>query len=687
MRLISVLCLIGLLGCDDEDGGGGAGGCGNEEGDCGTPVGGEGGGGALDMAVVVADDLAVDGAELAERVAPGAALAVQISVRNTGAGAWSPEAVSFVYVGDAGWADVPLAQPATTPAGQAATLGATLTAPGQPGRHRLAWQARRGATDFGPVLQVWVEVTCSDGVFCNGSERFVAGACAAGSDPCNDDADCTADTCDEATQTCAHALAQDDCASCAADCTPDCTGRICGDDGCGGTCGDCPAGSGCTIGGQCNPADQAGTCASPLPLLPEGTPLIGRHTVEGDTSMGLHQEVPTCNSTSTAVEVVYVFTVDEAMGLEAMSLGYDTVLHLRRACDDDGPAATVGCSDDSAPPGDYGSRITTLLDPGTYYLIVDGFDATQYGPFTLELKFTAGCAPRCDGLFCGGDDGCGGDCGTCNDGFTCFEGRCKMDPCMPQCEGRTCGGDGCGGSCGECQGAELCVPATGTCATFAPCDHLKPTCSPGCGAGEFCGSDCACHPAANPMPDLVVNVERLANEILFDSATFDAASCAVVEECVGGVGERKLLRFSVEAINQGQATLTVPPPAERPDLFTFSECHGHYHFLGFADYALLDDTGAVVLTGRKQAYCMEDTDQYHQGPHVGCSKQYDCENQGIQAGWSDLYGNALDCQWLDVTETPPGSYRLLVGLNPGRTFEEISLDNNVAIVPVEIPAE
>ena len=39
-------------------------------------------------------------------------------------------------------------------------------------------------------------------------------------------------------------------------------------------------------------------------------------------------------------------------------------------------------------------------------------------------------------------------------------------------------------------------------------------------------------------------------------------------------------------------------------------------------------------------------------------KEYDCSNQGIQAGWSDLYGNSLDCQWLDVTDVPPGDYFL-----------------------------
>jgi len=57
-----------------------------------------------------------------------------------------------------------------------------------------------------------------------------------------------------------------------------------------------------------------------------------------------------------------------------------------------------------------------------------------------------------------------------------------------------------------------------------------------------------------------------------------------------------------------------------------------------------------VLTGRKQAYCMEDTQRVVAGPDVACSKEFDCSNQGIQRGWSDLYGNTLDCQcWTSPT--------------------------------------
>jgi hypothetical protein len=623
---------------------------------------------------------------VAPRVLPGDAIPVTVTAKNNGQAAWSANEVVLGLVDGQGFSGRELTLSGDVEPGATGTFTGTLTAPPRTGLFQFGFEARYDGQAFGSVLPApQTEVTCSDGVYCNGAERFVAGACVEGPNPCDDHAACTADACDEATDTCSHQLGAG-CASCISDCTPDCTGKACGDNGCGGSCGTCAQGQGCaSAAGTCKPANQPGSCAAPLPLLPPGTPLVGVHKIQGDTTSGLHQVVPTCNSTSTAVELVYTFEVTEKVGIEARVSGYDTVLHIRKTCLDDAPSATVGCSDDSSPPGEYGSRVDAALEPGTYFLIVDGFDASQFGPFELQVKVTPnGCVPHCDGLYCGDDDGCGGDCGQCSTGFACAEGRCRPDPCTPDCKDKQCGDDGCGGECGTCAEGSLCVPATAKCQVFADCNHDRPQCDPPCGAGEFCGVDCGCHAADAKMPDLVIDEQRLANEILFDSIDVTESSCAFIEQCVGGTGKRKLLRFSVEAKNQGQATLTVPPPPERPDLFIFSPCHGHYHFSGFASYALLDKAGKEVVTGRKQAYCMEDTQQIAFGPNVGCDKVYSCEDQGIQAGWSDLYGNTLDCQWLDITDVPPGDYSIRVVLNPGRTFEEVSLDNNTSTVPVTI---
>lgn len=537
-----------------------------------------------------------------------------------------------------------------------------------------------------------LDMAClDDGIFCNGIERLVDGQCVrVPANPCDDGASCTIDTCDEATKTCTH-TATGDCAICSrTDCTPDCRGKSCGSDGCDGSCGSCAASQGCTATGSCAPANGLGTCATPRPLAVQ----LGsskQQVIMGDTTHSVNQLTPTCSTTSTAVEDVYSFTITEPTGIEATSHDYDTVLSLRRDCLDNSQAATIACSDDSSPPGTRGSRVTALLAPGTYFLIVDGFSKGDFGPYTLKVKFVAGCIPNCDGQFCQGSDGCGGTCGSCAPNQRCGPDlRCRPYPCTPSCSNadgspRVCGDSGCLGSCGTCPPGLLCVPKTGTCAAFPECDHASPNCSPGCAAASFCGSDCACHPITAPLPDLVVNTQRLHDEILFDSIFVDSNSCSVAEQCVGGLGRRRLLRISVEAINQGQGTLKVAAPDERPDLFHFSACHEHYHFNDFASYALLDQNGQVIVQGRKQAYCMEDTTQVAPGPGVSCKKVYSCANQGISAGWSDLYGNSLDCQWLDITGVPAGDYQIRVTLNPDDVFQEVTTDNNTSVVPVHVP--
>ncbi len=534
---------------------------------------------------------------------------------------------------------------------------------------------------------------CDDGIFCNGIERITSdGSCLSSPPPCDDGTDCTEDTCDEATQLCGHILGAN-CDSCSVeDCVPDCSGRECGDDGCGHECGTCTeSGTACAlVEGQCVQTNSPGTCINPLPLLPEGTELDGRFLVEGDTTNGTSEVTPTCNGIP-SVELVYELDVTEPTGVDARAEGIDSVLHIRKEnpdtpgneCFNDSPEVTIACNDDSSPPADGGSRVTALLSPGKYYFIVDGFDAESYGEFELELTFVPNCVPLCDGRYCGGSNGCGGDCGTCDSGEQCVKGSCVPDPCTPDCSGRDCGDDGCGGDCGTCAAGLFCTLLTGTCDEYPQCDHDDPDCGT-CDDDEFCGTDCRCYDPDDPMPDLIVDRDRLANEILFETREFNEDSCGVAEGCVDGLGARRLLRFSVEAGNQGQASIDMPPPDTRPDLFEWSPCHRHFHFRGFAVYELLDDSGDVVLTGRKQAFCMTDSEQFLEGPDIACRKEHHCTAQGIGAGWSDLYGNSLDCQWLDVTDVPPGDYQLRVRLNPEHNFQEQSFDNNQAVVSVTI---
>ena len=183
------------------------------------------------------------------------------------------------------------------------------------------------------------------------------------------------------------------------------------------------------------------------------------------------------------------------------------------------------------------------------------------------------------------------------------------------------------------------------------------------------------------QPDLVINRPRLAASVEIQRVTFSPADCSVVEGCVPE-GSRKLLKFDVGFQNAGNADLIIGDPNTRPDLFDFSPCHGHFHMHGVADYDLLSADGSTVVRARKQGWCFRDNNPFRAG--AGPAK-YDCGNQGISAGWEDIYDKSLDCQWLDITGVPGGQYRLRVTVNPDHVFEEANYANNTVSVPVTLP--
>ncbi|MDH3283104.1 MAG: lysyl oxidase family protein [Acidobacteriota bacterium] len=184
-------------------------------------------------------------------------------------------------------------------------------------------------------------------------------------------------------------------------------------------------------------------------------------------------------------------------------------------------------------------------------------------------------------------------------------------------------------------------------------------------------------------PDLVVDAPTLATSWFIEERYFPPGSCALVEGCVDAPGVRKLLRFSTMTANSSMTDLDIGDPAGNP-LFSFSPCHGHYHFEEFADYQLLDTVGAPVAPGHKQAFCLVDSARYILEPWVPLSPSYSCSNQGIQRGWSDVYGWNLDCQWIDVSEVPNGSYTLEVTVNPELIIPESDDTNNTSTAPVTL---
>jgi hypothetical protein len=234
------------------------------------------------------------------------------------------------------------------------------------------------------------------------------------------------------------------------DCVPQCDGRTCGSDGCGGACGFCPDGTFC----------QQGACA-PIPNGCPGLADCGARRCGTD---------PVCNT-----------PCGDACpnGTQCNAEGVCVCLSQcgDRQCGDDGCGGACGacpvgqvCADgycEAPPPGCPETRDCTGLSCGP-----DRACGVLCGRCADRERCQDGaciCASDCTNRQCG-DDGCGGSCGGCPGGTECQDGQCR---CVPQCNGRACGPDGCGGSCGACPGGQNCG-ADGQCG----CD------------GFACGGNC-----------------------------------------------------------------------------------------------------------------------------------------------------------------------------------------------------
>ena len=232
-------------------------------------------------------------------------------------------------------------------------------------------------------------------------------------------------------------------------CTPDCHGKVCGADGCGGTCGTCPLDATVCLAGACvvDPClgvTYQGCC--------DGN--VRRWCAYDYESEGYILQAEQCGDGETCGWDADAYSPAYACGVEPVA---DPSGELPLAC----PACHAACV--GKPCG-----------------ASDGCGGTCGCPDGLQCQEgqCLYCTPNCWGKVCG-DDGCGAPCGTCDGGSVCWHDAC----CSPACDGKTCGDDGCGGTCGSCTWPATCQD--GQCCT-PTCDGVT------CGNDDGCGGTCGC---------------------------------------------------------------------------------------------------------------------------------------------------------------------------------------------------
>ncbi|MBT9555876.1 MAG: hypothetical protein IV100_07605 [Myxococcales bacterium] len=321
------------------------------------------------------------------------------------------------------------------------------------------------------VDEVGVALFCSALGQCVAAQPSCVDACGGegqdGTCYCDEDCfvygDCCADVCEVCTA---------DVAAGCAGCIPDCSGRECGDDGCGGSCGECSGGATCS-NFVCQ--QDGDNCLNAVALAVGATAtgdLAGAfadHTyTPGSLCFGLGDDE------ALGRDRVYRFVGDGAWYTVTLTTeGWDGHVWVGYGCD----GLADNCLAEANVVQAAGvESLDVYLDPGQEVVIVvdepqlPASDDNSARVYQLNVATTEPpCVPSCDAAECG-DDGCGGSCGECDGQDACVSGECV---CQPSCTDKVCGTDGCGGPCGNpCAGGLVCTSDGTACET----------------PGESCGS-------------------------------------------------------------------------------------------------------------------------------------------------------------------------------------------------------
>jgi hypothetical protein len=190
---------------------------------------------------------------------------------------------------------------------------------------------------------------------------------------------------------------------------------------------------------------------------------------------------------------------------------------------------------------------------------------------------------------------------------------------------------------------------------------------------------------------------------------------------VGYEGEKKVLRFTADVINDGDGPMQVTgvrPSTTDPDLrvsqdilqadgewrsvetdavmrYETVDGHDHFHFQEFQRYRLRPEDSSEWRASRKEGWCLRDDGSLRGVPSRYSDEDYYCgedeENelteltQGMSEGWVDSYDWYLEGQFIELEGLRlPGNFCLEAEADPNRFLSEKDPDNNMTSTLVHI---
>jgi len=152
-------------------------------------------------------------------------------------------------------------------------------------------------------------------------------------------------------------------------------------------------------------------------------------------------------------------------------------------------------------------------------------------------------------------------------------------------------------------------------------------------------------------PDLAAIQEALVNENRVYYRFFTPDSCDIKYGTISQPGWRRLWTFSTNTRNDGTQPIHIGDltdasnPWRLSNVFEFGNCDQEWDFNYYVNFAY------GPATGVKRAFCIEDTNRYHNDESTPLAGTYQtCNFQGISSGWGDEYQFGISGQWVDITD-------------------------------------
>lgn len=108
--------------------------------------------------------------------------------------------------------------------------------------------------------------------------------------------------------------------------------------------------------------------------------------VRGDTTGSTDRFQASCGARAQSPDLIYRLQIRRRslVRISSEQTGWDGVIHIRRDCLD--AATEVGCNDYAGD--NRHSLVETILEPGTYFVFMDGYASGNQGAFTIDVDIT-----------------------------------------------------------------------------------------------------------------------------------------------------------------------------------------------------------------------------------------------------------------------------------------------------------